>query len=49
MTLVSGRIDMLVLEGMVDIDRNIYAGQFASPEEVPVLFDFEFLIPADRL
>ena len=49
MTLVSRRINVLVLEGMVNIDRNIHAGQFATPEEVPVFFDFEFLVPADRL
>ncbi|MEL7267223.1 MAG: hypothetical protein AAFP69_20760 [Planctomycetota bacterium] len=49
MTLITGRINVLVLGRMVNIDRNIHAGQFASPEEVSVILDFEFLIPADRL
>ena len=42
-------VDVFVLERMRDIAGDIDAGDFASPEEVPVLFDLERLVPADRL
>ena len=49
MTLVAGQIDVLVLEGMLNIYGNVHSRQFASPEEVPVFLNFECFIPADRL
>lgn len=40
---------MFVTKRMIDITGNVDAGNFASPEEIPVLFDLERFIPADRL
>ena len=48
MSLVARRIDVFVLEGMGDVAGHIDAGDFASPEEIPVLFDLERFVPADR-
>ena len=49
MSLVGGRIDVDVRENVVHSHTNLDAGNFGSPEEVPVLVDFEVFIPSDRL
>ena len=49
MPLVTGRINVLVFERMVNVDRDIHAGQLASPEEIPVLLNLEIFIPTNRL
>ena len=46
---VAGRVDVDVAKGVVGGDANFDAGDLGPPEEVPVLFDFELLIPADGL
>ena len=34
---------------MTDVDCDVHSGDFCSPEEVPVFFDLQGLVPADRL
>lgn len=46
---VAWRIDVFMLERMRHIAGDIDTGDLASPEEVPVLFDFQRFVPADRL
>ena len=48
MSLVARRIDVFMLERMGDVASNIDAGDFGSPEEIPVLLDLERFIPTDR-
>ncbi len=40
-SLVAGRVDVLVLERVLKIDRDVHAGDLGSPEEIPVFFDLE--------
>ena len=49
MPLVRGRIDMDMREDMVHCHADLHAGDLGSPKEFPVLIDFEFFIPANRL
>ena len=46
---ISGWIDMNVFEDMVGCDADVHAGKLGSPKEVPMLFDLELFVPANRL
>jgi len=49
MLLVGWRIDVNVREDLVHCYTDLYAGNLGSPKEFPMLIDFEFFIPANRL
>jgi hypothetical protein len=38
-----------VFEDMIGSDADLHAGKLGSPEEVPVLFNLELFVPANRL
>ncbi len=40
---------MNVFEDMVGCDADVHAGKLGSPKEVPMLFDLELFVPANRL
>lgn len=42
-------VKVFVFERMRDVAGDVDAGDLAPPKEVPVLFDFERIVPADRL
>ena len=46
---VAGRVDVDVVKRVVSGDTDVDAGDLGPPEEIPVLFDFELLVPADGL
>ncbi len=46
---VARRVNVFVLERMIQVDGDAHAGDLRSPEEIPVLFDLERFVPADRL
>ena len=49
MSLVGGRIDVFMLEGVGNVAGHIDAGNLASPKEVPVFFNLKQFVPMDRL
>jgi hypothetical protein len=46
---ISRWINVNVFEDMIGSDADLHAGKLGSPEEVPVLFNLELFVPANRL
>ena len=42
-------INVNVFEDMVSCDGDLHACKLGSPKEVPMLFDLELFVPANRL